>query len=264
MPGTSSPSPGWRGWTCGASSSGGPGTPVRAAFSVLARTGYSRAELTAHTGFGVWELWVIRHLVEPFERVVRERRPEVGTAHSLMVEAPQYCLDGYVLDGYVLDGELRRLGVIDVAMCPGTAPRKFKRHRHGLAWAPGRVFRGLKYSKSCFSMAVAVASAGLRPLTGRSLGLDAGVARVMHCRVRIRRPVARTVSSHECLQRRGRCGFEEGRNGEAPDRVLVVRRGAVGPTQEWDGVSGTRVAHQSRHAATALRRPPPVQQNRLQ
>ena len=50
---------------------------------------------------------------------MRERLPEAGTAHSLMfeepVQAPQYCLDGYVLEG-----QLHRLGVVDVAMYPGT------------------------------------------------------------------------------------------------------------------------------------------------
>ena len=93
--------------------------PVKAAFSVLARSVHSHAELHAHTRFGTRELWVIRHLVEPFERIMRERLPQAGTAHSLMVEglvdAPQYCLDGYVQNG-----ELHRLGLVDVAMYPGT------------------------------------------------------------------------------------------------------------------------------------------------
>lgn len=93
--------------------------PVKAAFSVLAREVASRAELHAHTRFGAWELWVIRHLVEPFERVVRQRLPQAGTAHAMMVEQPlrhpQYCLDGCVFGG-----ELRTLGVVDVHMYPGT------------------------------------------------------------------------------------------------------------------------------------------------
>jgi hypothetical protein len=93
--------------------------PVKAAFSVLARTVYSQADLHQHTRFGRYELWVIRHLVEPFERILRQRLPLAGTAHSLMVEAPvqapQYCLDGYVFKG-----ELRALGVVDVRMYPGT------------------------------------------------------------------------------------------------------------------------------------------------
>jgi hypothetical protein len=93
--------------------------PVKAAFSVLARTVQSHGELHRHTRFSPWELWVIRHLVEPFERIVQSHLPEAGTAHSLLVEAPvdapQYCLDGYVFNG-----SLRRLGVVDVAMYPGT------------------------------------------------------------------------------------------------------------------------------------------------
>lgn len=93
--------------------------PVKAAFSVLAREVNSTSELYQHTRFGAWELWVIRHLVEPFERVCAKRLPTAGTAHSLMLEqavtAPQHCLDGYVYNGKV-----HRLGVVDVEMYPGT------------------------------------------------------------------------------------------------------------------------------------------------
>lgn len=93
--------------------------PVKAAFSVLARTVHSQAELHRHTRFGAWELWVIRHLVEPFERIMRQHLPQAGTAHSLMVEAPisapQYCLDGYVHQG-----NMTVLGCVDVAMYPQT------------------------------------------------------------------------------------------------------------------------------------------------
>jgi hypothetical protein len=93
--------------------------PVKAAFSVLARTVRNRDELHVLTRFGAWELWVIRHLVEPFERVVRQRLPEAGTAHRMLIEAP---ISGqqYNLDGYVLNGELRVLGVVEAVMYPGT------------------------------------------------------------------------------------------------------------------------------------------------
>jgi len=47
--------------------------PVKAAFSVLAREVSNDAELHRHTRFGAWELWVIRRLVEPFERMAQER-----------------------------------------------------------------------------------------------------------------------------------------------------------------------------------------------
>ena len=52
--------------------------PIKAAFSVLARVVHDREELTALTRFGFWELWVIRHLIEPFERVIKARLPKAG------------------------------------------------------------------------------------------------------------------------------------------------------------------------------------------
>ncbi len=93
--------------------------PVKAAFSVLAREVASRDELQAHTRFGPWELWVIRHLVEPFERIARARLPEAGTAHRLLLEAPVHAAQ-YNLDGWVHDGQVHLLGVVDAVMYPGT------------------------------------------------------------------------------------------------------------------------------------------------
>jgi hypothetical protein len=93
--------------------------PVKAAFSVLARAVPDRASLQAHTRFGRRELWVIRHLVEPFERVARRLVPEAGTAHRMLLEevvhAPQYNLDGFVHEG-----KSHVLGVVDALMYPGT------------------------------------------------------------------------------------------------------------------------------------------------
>ena len=93
--------------------------PVKAAFSVLARTVHNRDELQAHTRFGAWELWVIRHLVEPFERVVRQRLPQAGSAHNMLLEQP---LRGhqYNLDGYVFDSQVHALGVVDAIHYPNT------------------------------------------------------------------------------------------------------------------------------------------------
>ena len=54
--------------------------------------------------------------------------------------------------------------------------RNFKRPQQGLAQRPGRVCNGLKYAKLGFSTGAAVESAGPRPRTGRSLGLDLRVA----------------------------------------------------------------------------------------
>lgn len=93
--------------------------PVKAAFSVLAKNVGSHAELHRHTRFGAWELWVIRHLVEPFERIARYRLPGAGSAHRMMLEAPVDAHQ-YNFDGYLTGGELRPLGFVDAHMYPGT------------------------------------------------------------------------------------------------------------------------------------------------
>jgi hypothetical protein len=93
--------------------------PVKAAFSVLAQVVRSREELQAFTRFGAYELWVIKHLVRPFEEVCQKLLPEAGTAHSMMLEEP---LRGsqYSLDGVVFEGHIKPLGVVDSIMYPGT------------------------------------------------------------------------------------------------------------------------------------------------
>jgi ATP-grasp domain len=93
--------------------------PVKAAFSVLARRIDSEAALFEHTRFSAWELWVIRRLVEPYERIARQRLPGYTSAHRLLIEecvnAPQYNLDGYVYNGAV-----HEIGFVDAVMYPGT------------------------------------------------------------------------------------------------------------------------------------------------
>ena len=93
--------------------------PVKAAFSVLARVVNSRAELHEHTRFGTWELWVIKHLVEPFERIARQRMPHMGTSHRLLLESP-IAGNQYNLDGYVIGGQVRQVGLLDAVHYPGT------------------------------------------------------------------------------------------------------------------------------------------------
>ena len=100
--------------------------PVKAAFSVLARVVHSRQELASHTRFGVWELWVIRRLVEPFERVFKKRmghnlqaEQTQQSAHRLMVEEPINSPQ-FNLDGYVWKGKAALFGVVDAIMYPGT------------------------------------------------------------------------------------------------------------------------------------------------
>ncbi len=93
--------------------------PVKAAFSVLARIVNSHEELQAHTRFGRWELWVIRHLVEPFERIFQKRLGPNQSAHRMMVEQPVDA-DQFNLDGYVWQGKAVLFGVVDAIMYPGT------------------------------------------------------------------------------------------------------------------------------------------------
>ena len=103
--------------------------PVKAAFSVLARLVRSRDELQAHTRFGWRELWVIRRLVEPFEGVLRERLPQAGSAHRMMLEEPlPVGTPQFNLDGWVFDGRVQLLGVVDAVMYPGT--QAFMRWEH--------------------------------------------------------------------------------------------------------------------------------------
>ncbi len=103
--------------------------PVKAAFSVLARGVASRAELHRHTRFGHRELWVIKRLVEPFERVCRARLPAAGTAHRMLLEEPVPAqVAQYNLDGWVHDGQVHALGVTDAVMYPGT--QAFMRWEH--------------------------------------------------------------------------------------------------------------------------------------
>jgi hypothetical protein len=94
--------------------------PVKAAFSVLARTVNSHAELHRHTRFGAWELWVIRRLVEPFERMARQRLgPGLPSAHRMLLEEPVHG-EQFNLDGYAFQGEVHAIGVVDAVMYPGT------------------------------------------------------------------------------------------------------------------------------------------------
>jgi hypothetical protein len=95
--------------------------PVKAAFSVLARRVTSRDRLQRHTRFGRCELWVIRHLVEPFDRVCRARLPIAGSAHRMLLEEPvPPHVPQYNLDGWVDRGQVHALGVVDAVMVPGT------------------------------------------------------------------------------------------------------------------------------------------------
>lgn len=93
--------------------------PVKAAFSVLAREVHDERQLIELARFGRLEAALLHLLVKPFERVARKRLPEAGRAAGLMLEQPIHAPQ-FNLDGYVYEGEVRRLGVVDAVMYPGT------------------------------------------------------------------------------------------------------------------------------------------------
>ena len=96
--------------------------PVKAAFSVLAKVVQSQEELHQFTRFGAYELWVIKRLVEPFERIAKKLLPQAGTAHSMILEEPASAptAQQYSLDGIAFKGDIKPLGVVDSIMYPGT------------------------------------------------------------------------------------------------------------------------------------------------
>jgi Carbamoyl-phosphate synthase L chain, ATP binding domain len=99
--------------------------PVKAAFSVLAKVVQSQEELHQFTRFGKYELWVIKRLVEPFERIAKKLLPlssDAGTAHSMILEelANTENAQQYSLDGIAFAGDIQPLGVVDSIMYPGT------------------------------------------------------------------------------------------------------------------------------------------------
>ena len=122
--------------------------PVKAAFSVLARRVDHAADLHRHTRFGRRELWVIRRLVEPFERVVRKRLPQAGTAHRLMLEEPVQAPQ-FNLDGWVHQGRAHALGVVDAIMYPGT--QAFMRWEHPSRLSPAVQARALDVAQRFLS-----------------------------------------------------------------------------------------------------------------
>jgi hypothetical protein len=93
--------------------------PVRAAFSVLARRIRNQEELRRYMDFSWREQWVMQQLIDPFDRMIRERLPQAGNAHRLMIEEP---LRGpqYNLDAFIDHRGLHVLGVVDAVMYPGT------------------------------------------------------------------------------------------------------------------------------------------------
>ena len=136
--------------------------PVKAAFSVLAKIVHSQEELHQFTRFGGYELWVIKRLVEPFERIAKKILPQAGTAHSMILETPANSETAlqYSLDGVAFQGSIKPLGVVDSVMYPGTQafmrfdyPSRLPRNIQDRALDVARKFlAAIGYSHGLFNM----------------------------------------------------------------------------------------------------------------
>lgn len=94
--------------------------PVKATFSVLARSIGNRAALQHLLDFAPWETFLIKRLVRPFNQVMRRVLPDIkADAHHMIAESP---LAGAQLniDGYVRHGEVTLFGIVDEIVYPGT------------------------------------------------------------------------------------------------------------------------------------------------
>ena len=93
--------------------------PIKAAYSVLARTCHSQQDLEDLIRFSWHEKFIINKLVAPFERISRTYFPDLPSSHQMMIEE---AIEGeqFNLDGYVYQGQACLLGVVDELMYPGT------------------------------------------------------------------------------------------------------------------------------------------------
>lgn len=92
--------------------------PVKATFSVLARTVTSADVLARHLEFGRFERHIIRKLVAPYAQLAQRLLELPCDPARILVERP---VSGHQvnIDGYVHEGRVRVLGVIDEWMYPG-------------------------------------------------------------------------------------------------------------------------------------------------
>ena len=91
--------------------------PVKAAFSVLARTVHGADELARHLTFRRFERLVIERLVRPYAQVAARYAPLPCDPTAMLVESPCNGLQVNV-DGYVFRGQTRIVGVVEERIYP--------------------------------------------------------------------------------------------------------------------------------------------------
>jgi hypothetical protein len=134
--------------------------PVKATFSVLARSIEKPAALHQLLEFAPWETILIKRLVRPFNQAIRRLLPEVeADAHHMIAESS---LVGAQLniDGYVRDGQVTLFGIVDEIMYPDT--HAFLRFAYPSRWQQQlaqrvqqlseQVLAQLDYQHGCFNL----------------------------------------------------------------------------------------------------------------
>ncbi len=93
--------------------------PVKATYSVLARSVGDFDELKKHLSFNPFETLIIRKLIKPFNDLMARYTPFTIDAHHLVAEEIMTGVQVNV-DGYMFNGKAHILGIVDEVMYPGT------------------------------------------------------------------------------------------------------------------------------------------------
>jgi hypothetical protein len=93
--------------------------PIKATYSVLAKTIQQRSELVDLLHFGYFEEWITRRLVKPFADIMPLYSDHTIDPSGMLAEEIMTG-DQINIDGYCYQGQLYFLGTIDEVMYPGT------------------------------------------------------------------------------------------------------------------------------------------------
>ncbi|BEI33374.1 ATP-grasp domain-containing protein [Polynucleobacter sp. HIN5] len=93
--------------------------PIKATYSVLAKTIQQRSELVDLLHFGYFEEWIIRRLIKPFADIMPLYSDHTIDPSGMLAEEIMTG-DQINIDGYCYQGQLYFLGTIDEVMYSGT------------------------------------------------------------------------------------------------------------------------------------------------
>ncbi len=133
--------------------------PVRGTFSIMSHRLDSAWDVQRLWPCGPIERWMMRRMLNPFERLCARRLPSAGTAQAFLLEE---ALSGsqHDLDGWVDHRGVHPLGVVDAIFYPGTDafrrwqyPSALSRDLHREALEVARKFlQAIGFTRGFFSM----------------------------------------------------------------------------------------------------------------